>query len=153
MTLVPRGVATDGCRTKTICQLDIRHKIRHKSHLRVRRVLAQWLSGEKDKNIRKSECRTGCRKDIEDRPQWEQRVVNVMALNHALAGSLSALVKDWLKPLECCSKCAPSPRAPLEVALSRDSVRAVGASAFGLMTGRLRSTSGLKALASKSSKS
>jgi hypothetical protein len=37
--------------------------------LRIRRVLAQWLSGEKDKNIKKSECCTGCRKDIEDRAQ------------------------------------------------------------------------------------
>ena len=55
--------------------------------------------------------------------------------------------------LECCSKCAPSPMAVLEIVLSRDPVRTAGASAFGLTTGRVRSTSGLKALASRSSKS
>jgi hypothetical protein len=39
------------------------------SMLRKRRVLAQWLSGEKDKDIRKSERGTGCKKDIEDGAQ------------------------------------------------------------------------------------
>jgi hypothetical protein len=39
------------------------------SMLRIRRILAQWLSGEKDKNIRKSERCTGCKKDVEDGAQ------------------------------------------------------------------------------------
>ena len=39
------------------------------SMLRIRRVLAQWLLGEKDKNRRKSKRCTGCKKDIEDGAQ------------------------------------------------------------------------------------
>jgi hypothetical protein len=41
------------------------------SMLCIRRVLAQWLPGEKDKNIKKSERCTGCKKDIKDGAQRE----------------------------------------------------------------------------------